>query len=90
VLSASVSLVDTASTAQQAGYCIFNSTEGFSFGYIDWGLSGAGTFPLVGGVQLGADGTITVGCAHTLGNGDLVQVNSYGLTAVKVATLTSQ
>jgi hypothetical protein len=90
VLSASVSLVDTASDAQQAGYCIFNSTDGFSFGYIDWGLSTAGTFPLVGGVQLGAPATVTVGCAHTEGNADPVQVNSYGFTAVLVGTLTSQ
>jgi hypothetical protein len=89
VLSASVSLVDTASTGLQAGYCDFNATGAFTFGYIDWGLSEAGTFPLVGAVELASPGTVTVGCAHTVGT-DQVQVNSYGLTAVKVATLTAQ
>jgi hypothetical protein len=90
VLSASVSLVDTESPALQGGYCDFNATGAFTFGYIDWGLSEAGTFPLVGAVELASAGTVTVGCAHTVSSGDLVQVNSYGLTAVKVATLTSQ
>ena len=40
--------------------------------------------------QIGAPATVTVGCAHTEGNADPVQVNSYGFTAVLVGTLTSQ
>ena len=88
LLSASVSLVDTASTNLQSGYCVINST--FALGYIDWGLNSAGTFPLVGGIELAAPATVTLGCAHTAGTADPVQVNSYGFTALQVATLTTQ
>jgi hypothetical protein len=88
LLTASVSLVDTTSSALQGGYCIFNADP--SIGYIDWALNSAGTFPLVGGVELAAPTTVTLGCAHTEGTDDPVQVNSYGFTAIRVGTLTTQ
>jgi Collagen triple helix repeat (20 copies) len=91
ILSASVSLVRTGGTGTQSGYCAFAAPTS-AFGYIDWGIDTAGTPALVGSVQLLEEADVTMGCAHTVApaSGAVVSVDSFGFTAIQVATLTIQ